>query len=207
MRFLVPALLAVAAVPAIAHADQCQLIDDDVATRALAAFKNHPKVIQFCEPCGDKAPGEPVVAERVTKERDRDGGYQIVIDKREVDLAYTYVETGLQRFENVAALAGCPASGVSPSLRVDEATSSGVMIRADSTPVSHTQIQVVEPPPSAPAITYIVQTESQTNWLAIMLAAGASSGMWAIGMIALVRRRRAVAMRPRAVELIDRTKS
>ena len=51
-----PLLLAVAALPSLAHADQCQLIDDEVANRALAALKGHPKVIQFCEPCGDKTP-------------------------------------------------------------------------------------------------------------------------------------------------------
>jgi hypothetical protein len=200
-----PLLLAVAALPSLAHADQCQLIDDEVANRALAALKGHPKVIQFCEPCGDKAPGEPVVADRVAKTRGTSADYEITIDRREVDLAYTYVQTGPTRYENVAALAGCPASGVSPSLRVDDSTPSAVMIQADSTPVTHVQLAVTEPAPQAPEITYIVQTQP-TNWLAILAACGAMTGLWTLAAIIFLRRRRVAAMQPRAVNLVDRSK-
>ena len=200
-----PLLLAVAALPSLAHADQCQLIDDEVANRALVALKGHPKVIQFCEPCGDKAPGEPVVADRVAKTRGTSADYEITIDRREVDLAYTYVQTGPTRYENVAALAGCPASGVSPSLRVDDSTPSAVMIQADSTPVTHVQLAVTEPAPQAPEITYIVQTQP-TNWLAILAACGAMTGLWTLAAIIFLRRRRVAAMQPRAVNLVDRSK-
>ena len=207
--WILPVALAAAAWPAAARADQCQLVDDAVATKALAKLANHPKVIQFCEPCGDKAPGEPAIATKVAKERDTDGAYQVVIDRREVDLAYTYVQTGIERYENVAALAGCPTSGVSPSLKVDSATPTGVLITADETPVPRTQEIVITPPappaPPPPAITYIVSHES-IGWLPILLACSATSGLWMLGMIALVRRRRVADMRPRAIALVDESK-
>ena len=194
-----------AALPSVAHADQCQIIDSETADRALAALKNHPNVIQFCEPCGDKAPGEPVAANRVAKTRGTTAAYELTIDRREVDLAYTYVQTGPDRYENLAALAGCPTSGVSPSLVVAAATSSGVMIQADTTPVTHVQLQTFDPPPQAPEITYVIQTQP-TNWLLILAACGAMTGMWTLAAIIFLRRRRVMAMQPRAVHLVDRSK-
>jgi hypothetical protein len=205
MKVWIPLAFAVAVLPSIARADQCQLVDDEVATRALAALKGNPKVIQFCEPCGDKAPGEPVVANRVAKQRDVSGDYEVTIDRREVDLAYTYVQTGLERYENVAALAGCPASGVSPSLHV-AAASTGELITADATPV-HVQLAPTEPPPTPPQVTYVVETRTASpSLMTILLACLACSGLWALAAVVLIRRRKIVAMRPRAVELVDRAK-
>jgi hypothetical protein len=198
----IPAALVAVLVPAAARADQCQLVDADVAARAVAALANHPKVIQFCEPCGDKAPGEVAVASRVEKERDTSGDYQIVIDRREVDLAYTYVQTGPNKFENVAELAGCPTSGVSPSLKVDDATPTGVLITADATPVQVAAPPPPPPPAPPPTITYVYE-QASLDWLPILLACSATSGLWMLGTLLLVRRRR-IAMRPRAVALVDR---
>lgn len=187
-------------VPAIAHADQCELISDQVATRALAVMHDHPNVIEYCEPCGDQAPGEPHRIDHLAKQRDTGGYYAVTLDKREVDLAYEYVQTAPSRYENVAALAGCPASGVSPSLEVDDASDKGVMIVASETPVA----QVAAPPPPAPvtSVTYVVQ-EDHVSWLAILAACGLSSALWAVTLL-LLRRRRTLAMRPRAIEMVDR---
>lgn len=181
-----------------ARADQCQLVDDAVAVRAEKALAGHPEVVAFCEPCGDRAPGEPVTVEHVATSRDTTGDYVVVVDKREVDLAYLYVQTSPAHYENVAALAGCPTSGVSPSLRVDDATATGVMITADSTPVTPPP-PVIQPPP----ITMTINKVAPTNWLAILLACSATSALWAFATMAILRRRR-VAMRPRAVDLVDR---
>ena len=45
-----------------------------------------------------------------------------------IDLAYTYVQTSPRRYDNLAVLVNCPTVGVSPSLRVEEATDRGVLI-------------------------------------------------------------------------------
>ena len=190
---------------AAARADQCQLVDDAVASRAVKALAGNPDVIQFCEPCGDKAPGEPTRATRVTKGRDSMGEYAVVIDRREVDLAYTYVKTSPAHYENVAALAGCPTSGVSPSLRVDDATTTGVMITADATPVNVAPPPPPEPVASPPSIV-VVHEANPTNWFGILLACFGASSVWTLATFAVLRRRRRVAMRPRAAELVDRSR-
>jgi hypothetical protein len=197
--FVLPFAIAVAA-PAAAYADQCELVSDQVATRALDVLHGHPNVIEYCEPCGDKAPGEPHRIDHLAKQRDTDGYYAVTLDKREVDLAYEYVQTAPSRYENVAALAECPTSGVSPSLEVADATDHGVLITPSPVPVV---AQVAPPPAPTPTITYVV-SENRLNWLAIVAACAVSSGLWALTTILLLRRRRTVAMRPRAIALIDR---
>ena len=116
----VPFVLAVVVLAGsgVARADQCQLVDSGTAVRALQLLHDHPNVLAYCEPCGDRAPGTPARADYVATDRDRSGAYQVVIDRREVDLAYTFVQTGPDQFENLAHLAGCPASGVSATLAI-----------------------------------------------------------------------------------------
>lgn len=195
-------ILPLLVIPAVAHADQCELISDQVATRALAVMQAHPNVIEYCEPCGDQAPGEPRRIDHLAKQRDTDGYYAVTLDKREVDLAYTYVQTAPSKYENVAALAGCPTSGVSPTLDVNDASDRGVLIVPSETPVA--QVAAPPPPPATTAsVTYLVQ-EDHVNWLAIVAACGLSSGLWALTTVLLLRRRRTLAMRPRAIEMVDR---
>src|SRR5262245_64618847 len=98
-----------------ARADSCPVVDDARAARALDVLDRHPDVISYCEPCGDVAPEPPVHVTR-TVARHGPRGVEIVLDGRAIDLAYTYVQTSSHRYENLAALAGCPTTGVSPSL-------------------------------------------------------------------------------------------
>ncbi|HEX7703052.1 MAG TPA: hypothetical protein VF403_20080 [Kofleriaceae bacterium] len=189
-------------IPATAYADQCELVDDTVATNAIAAMHGHPKVVEYCEPCGDKAPGVPHTIEHVAKQRGTDGEYSVTLDKREVDLAYEYVQTAPSKYENIALLAGCPTSGVEPSLIVSDASDTGVLIMPSSDP-----ILVTPTPPPAPTTTIIVQTDRVNLWL-IIGACIASSSLWALATIMILRRRRSMeAMRPRAINLIDRRDS
>jgi hypothetical protein len=193
------ALLAIFAlvIPATAYADQCELVDDTVATNAIAAMHGHPTVVEYCEPCGDKAPGVPHAIEHVAKQRGTDGEYSVTLDKREVDLAYEYVQTAPSKYENIALLAGCPTSGVEPSLIVADATDTGVLIMPEK---PHNEPTLMLPPTT----TIIVQTDRVNLWL-IIAACIASTGLWALATIMILRRRRSMeAMRPRAIHLIDR---
>lgn len=186
--------------PALAHADQCELVSDDRATHALAVLASHPDVISYCEPCNDQAPGEPHRVDHLAKQRGTEGGdnYAVTIDKREVDLAYTYVRTSPSRYENLAAIVGCVTSGVSPSLVVHDVSDRGVMISASDRPVSPLAAS-----PCAPPITYVVQREDHT-WLIAAMVLG-SSAIWAGTTLVILGRRRALAMQPRAIDLIDRS--
>lgn len=88
---------------------------DAAVDRLLAT---HPTVIEYCEPCGDKAPGLPHIA-----------------DARPADLESMYVKTSDVRYENLAVLAGCVTDVPVPSLKVLDETSTGVLIVPDTAPV------------------------------------------------------------------------
>ena len=182
------------AIPSLARADQCELVDDKVATEAITHLHAGAKVLEYCEPCGDKAPGAPHVIDHIAKTTN-EGYYAVTLDKREVDLAYEYVQITPLHYENVARLAGCATSGVSASLTVNDATDTGVLILPSN-----------DAPPAAPApiqehtTTIIVQPNNVNLWL-IVGACVASGGLWALATIMILKRRRQIAMRPRAIHM------
>jgi hypothetical protein len=107
MRHLLLSLGAVlASVPA--HADQCALVSPPVAARAAARIKVGDLVVEFCEPCGDKAPG---LAYKVTAIDARDG--RVFVNGKGVDVAYLYVKTASGDFQNVGVAVACGAANVS----------------------------------------------------------------------------------------------
>lgn len=194
MRLALAFLLASAAT---AHADQCQLLDPATASRAADELRLHPHYIIYCPPCGEKAPGSPAEASEI-------GTLQgtVTIDGSFIDLAYTYVQVSDTAYANLAMRVGCPTQDVPPSLRIDPATASGVIIRSSDEPVPADPVEPAPPPPQAaiadPAIVYVVHEAGEPAWLIALLAAAATSGAWAA--IAVVRRRRR-AFEPRAFRL------
>ena len=178
------------AIPSLARADQCELVDDKVATEAIAHLHAGVKVVEYCEPCGDKAPGEPHVIDHIAKTTS-EGYYAVTLDKREVDLAYEYVQIAPSHYENVARLAGCATSGVSASLTVNDATDTGVLILPSND---------VTPAVQEHTTTVIVQPNNVNLWL-IVGACVASGGLWALATIMILKRRRQIAMRPRAIHM------
>ncbi len=186
-------ILALVLAPTLAHADQCELVSDEVASRAIAVLEAHREIVTYCEPCRETAPGEPHRLDHVAKQRDTDGTYAVTIDKREADLAYVYVQTSPFHYENLAALAGCVTSGVSPSLVVESASDRGVMITASAAPVA------APPVARTPQITYVIQAPDHT-WRIAGLCLG-TSALWAGATLVVLRRRRSLAMKPRAIEL------
>jgi len=145
----------ITAAPAgLAHADQCQWLDDPaIATRAARELERQPDVVAFCEPCGDLAPGAPSPARTVMIQPQRDHAVSLTVNGDSVDLAYLYVKTSEHQYRNLAALAGCPTRGVSPSLRVDAATADGVLIHADRSLIAESATTA---PPAPPPPTVVV---------------------------------------------------
>lgn len=202
-----------------ARADQCAWITDKEASKAQAILAKQPKVLEFCEPCGDKAPGMPFVAGDVTMTTPDSRYKEIQINGKDIDLAYIYVQTSPTQYRNLAKLAGCSASDVSPSLYIANETPTGVLITPDPDPVPPEPVvePVVEPPPPpAPAFAappppappaqtlvsyYTTTIEHTVPWSVLVLAAagGFVSGVgFTFALLALRRRR---AMRPRANDL------
>jgi MYXO-CTERM domain-containing protein len=178
-----------AAATKVASADQCGWVDEPTAERAARTL-DRARYVEMCEPCGDKAPGVPAVAFDVQIRR-HDGGAELAIDGRAIDLAYVYVQTSERWYENLAALVGCPATHVSPSLAVDQATPNGVLIHANAAPVA--------PALPSPEVIYVeAAPQPPSVWPTALVSAGAAA--FAVAALARVRRRRRV-FEPRADRL------
>jgi hypothetical protein len=157
---------------------------DAAVDRILAT---HPTVVEYCERCGDKAPGMPHPAE-----------------DRPKDLASTYVKTSDVRYQNLALLANCVAEPLAvPSLKVLDETPTGVLIVPDTTPVDAVLVpdvamlvrdampvpNVLAPLPPEVHTTVVIR-ETATMWP--YFVAGAAIPTWVIAGLALHRRRKRV---------------
>ena len=151
---------------------------DAAVDRILAT---HPMVVEYCERCGDKAPGMPHPA-----------------TGRPTDLASTYVKTSDVRYQNLALLANCVAEPLEvPSLKVLDETPTGVLIVPDASPVDAVLVPDVLPAPPLPppaaagppeVHTTVVIRETATTWP--YFVAGAAIPTWIIAGLALHRRRK-----------------
>jgi hypothetical protein len=189
----------------LAHADQCASLGEHaMAARAAALVRAHPSVVSYCEPCGERVPGAPQEVRRVEVARSGDG-WSVAIDRREVDLAYTFVRTATDRYQNLAALVGCPAQDVSDHLDVSDATSSGVLITAPA--ASTAPMRALERPPLVePPLVAVIAVPTREGggalpWIeGLMFLLGASASGVTCG--ALLRHRRRARHVPRAVALM-----
>jgi hypothetical protein len=199
----------------VAHADQCAWIDEAAAHKAQAVLAKAPKFIEYCEPCGDKAPGVPQAVKNITVAAAGGEFKEVSIAGKPIDLAYVFVKTDDLHYRNLAELAGCPATGVSPSLTIEAETRNGVMISSDQdrlpeqmVPVPAVPAYVAPAPPAplppAPQIYVYSTTTHEIAWLAVMLAGAAgfvTGSVLTMGLFAIRRRR---AMRPRAMDITAR---
>lgn len=128
-RFAIAAAIAITALTIPdARADQCQwLLEPEVARRAIELLEVNREVVAFCELCGDTVPDPPYAVHTVA-EVPKPDARAIAVNGEEIDLAYTYIRTSEHEYRNLAVLAGCDASGMSTTLRVDRETPSSVMI-------------------------------------------------------------------------------
>jgi len=175
----------------------------------VPCVKRSPKYIEYCEPCGEQAPGVPQTAKDVAVVDTGDNYKEVLIGGKSIDLAYVFVKTSDLRYENLASIAGCPATGVSPSLAVESETTTGVIITADDgkppapdmTPVTSIPSAYRTPLPP-PAQVYVYSTTTrEISWLPLVLAAGGGliTGAAATFVLLVLRRRRN--MRPRAMNI------
>ena len=168
--------------PAVAHADQCQVLDEAMAARVRQILEHPHRLAELCEPCGEVVPGVPFLPKTVEVTN------ELIVDGKARDLAYTYVKTSPSSFENLAKMVGCTVRGVSPSLAIEAETEHGELITASAFPVAIRLGDVskalpVPPPPPSPGPTFYSTTiVYSVPWVAIAALAG--SGGFVLGLIA-----------------------
>jgi hypothetical protein len=103
-----------------ALADQCAWISAEQADRALKLLKQGTPYLLYCEPCGEKQPTHVGTVQTAEARVAGDAGQykEVLVDGKEVDLAYTFVKvkTADKEYQNLAKLAGCGCTGVSKSV-------------------------------------------------------------------------------------------
>lgn len=185
-----------------AHAEPCRQLDDATAERVARTLAGPLEVIVFCEPCGDAVPGVPQRASADSLRVHGDGA-ELLVDGAPVDVAHVYVKTDARTFHNLAALVGCPAAGVSPTLAITAETADGVLIRASNHPPPTPPLAADAP--AAPTVLVLpVRLDTPLPWWLLASTGLGGASLGALAALAAVARRRRRPLRPRALELLDR---
>ena len=106
------------AISGIAYADQCQLIKSEYANNALQHIKLGSIIVKYCEPCGDKDFHDKAkhLVNSISAEKTQVSNkplWEVKVNGKGIDLAYTYIETGDGTYVNLSKLSYCPSNDVS----------------------------------------------------------------------------------------------
>ncbi|WP_013325074.1 hypothetical protein [Gloeothece verrucosa] len=97
-----------------AFADQCSYITKEQAILAVSRLQVGQTLYYLCEPCGEKLPQQVLVQSLAAGTVGYENFWQVQVNNAGIDLAYVYIESGIGNPPiNLAAVAGCPATGVS----------------------------------------------------------------------------------------------
>lgn len=98
-----------------AYADQCAYITKEQALRAVSLLNLKQTIYLLCEPCGETIPQPMTINSISVGTVDYENFWQVSINGKGIDLAYTFIPSGVEKKNiNLAAIAGCSASDVSP---------------------------------------------------------------------------------------------
>jgi len=97
------------------HADQCAYINQAEVRSALDFIKPSTQYIEFCEPCDDSDfyQYDLKTVRNLQVNVVDDQQWEIRINGKGIDLAYTYIKRDDGTFINLSKLAACPSQGVS----------------------------------------------------------------------------------------------
>ena len=125
----------------LARADQCAKNPTPVADRAAALVQKGATAVEFCEPCGEVAPGKPFTVQSVSVQSG-----ELLVNGAVADLAYLFVQTGPDELVNVGVRTGCGASDVSGAIRGGKPTGP-MRVRPGNGPGA--RLPLPPPPPRA----------------------------------------------------------
>lgn len=100
-----------------ALADQCAYISKPEALMAAAHLQLGQTIYNFCENCGDRRPRPVTVQALSVGTVDYQDYWQVSVNGRGIDLAYTYLNMNPEQPRqqtNLALVVGCPTQGATP---------------------------------------------------------------------------------------------
>jgi hypothetical protein len=113
-----------------ASADQCMLVPKQQAIAAMSRLEPGQTIYSLCELCGERKP-QPIMIKTIELINDPSSKlWQIKVNDREIDLAYTYVRSqdfntrsSRDRIDtnsqiNLSIIAKCPAKGFTPIISI-----------------------------------------------------------------------------------------
>ena len=97
--------------PALASADQCAFVTPEQSHDAVALIEVGSTIVDFCQPCGD-APRSVKVTSVTEAETGFEGTWEVSVNGRGIDLAYTFIENGDGSYVNLSKMVECPSEDV-----------------------------------------------------------------------------------------------
>jgi hypothetical protein len=158
-----------------ARADQCARNPGSIADQAAALVKPGATVVEYCEPCGDLAPGKPYTVQNVVV---RNG--ELIVNGAGIDLAYLFLQTRPDELVNVGVRTGCGASNVSEAIRNGKPT--GPTARTSNQP--SVRLSLPPPPPRATSADELAgtwQVRLTTRYSSCTAATPPAFSQWTIG--------------------------
>lgn len=95
---------------------QCAVVTAAQANKVSSILSRGSSFLWYCQPCGDRTPGDWRVLDELAVIGSGNGGRQIKINGLATDLAYVYYRTAMGTAHNLGHEVGCPVQGVSEVL-------------------------------------------------------------------------------------------
>ena len=103
-----------------AWADQCAYIAKELAIATVSRLNLQDDIYLYCEPCEDKRPKFTKVASLAAKTTEYQDYWEVEVNNKGIDLAYTFIKIDDDQYLNLAIAVGCPVQGVSSMLRISQ---------------------------------------------------------------------------------------
>lgn len=100
-----------------AWADQCAYISKEQAIAAISRLSLNDTIYNLCEPCGDKIAQPSLIFDLGAATVDYKNYWQVMVNGKGIDLAYVFVDSGLDdKLINLAIASDCEVTSVSATI-------------------------------------------------------------------------------------------
>ena len=104
-----------------ALADQCAYISKEQAIAAISRLSLNDTIYNLCEPCGDKIAEPSLIFDLGAATVDYKNYWQVMVNGKGIDLAYVFVDSGLDgKLVNLAIAADCEVTSVSATIDAEK---------------------------------------------------------------------------------------